>query len=93
MPLIPSLHITYFSSEPIFLSTGKKHYFTDAVAFGAKILGAIRQCLYNRLNRELCNERLVHNLASWQQKGKICLQMKSKSFLTWNNSVDDAVAR
>lgn len=53
MPLIPSLHITYFSSEPTFLGAGKKHYFTDAIIFGAKILGAIRQCLYNRLNRAL----------------------------------------
>lgn len=47
---IPSLHNAYFSSEPTFWGAGKKHYFTDVFTFGAKILGAIRQCLSNRLN-------------------------------------------
>lgn len=37
MPLISSLHITYYSSEPAFLVAEKKHYFTDATTFGAKI--------------------------------------------------------
>lgn len=75
------------------MGAGEKHYFTDAIKFGAKILRAIRQCLYNRLNREPCNKMLVHNLTSWQQKRKNLLKSKGKSILAWNNSVDDAGAR
>lgn len=43
--------------------------------------------------RKPCNKRLVHNLASWQQKWKNLLKSKVKSILAWNNSGDDAVAR
>lgn len=92
MPLIPSLHITCFSTEPTFWGAEKKHYFTDVFTFGAEILGVIRQCLSNRLNtlimRDWCAIWPVGN-----KKEKNCLRVKDKSILTWNNSVDDAVAR
>lgn len=91
--VISLFHIRCFSTEPAFLGAGEKHCFTDAIKFGAKILRAISQCLYNRLNREPCNKRLVHNLASWQQKRKNLLKSEGKSILAWNNSEDDEVAR
>lgn len=43
--------------------------------------------------REPCNKRLMHNLASWQQKRRNLLKSQGKSILAWNNSVDDEVAR